>query len=640
MIASMERLEITCLRSRLAEIVDFLQESGLMHMEEVPLAVENVAGFLHRAQLTESETAELEQLEHLEGTLAEIAPLLSSRPNRTRINEAMEDLNRTTAREWSRTVRRWSRDLRSLTRRRANVSDNLEVIEHSRKLLDSLSPILGERKAILGVNARAILLRDDPEIEASRIRERLETIVGPECRLSTRKLGKDQAVALIEYTEGDDGLVTEIISDEGVARIELPEKEYQGLSVQETIDKLEESTGRFKEDLEQIERDLESFSTEKGPELRAMKMVVANRTGRLRVVHDFAVSNMVAVMHGWAPTDGIKSFLDSVEKRFGDEAVVGYLPKNDVEPDRIPTLLRNAPVVEPFQVLLGLFKPPAYGTTDPTILVGVFFVLFYGFILGDIGYGLIIIALAFLLRRFLGHIAAIKSASIVAVYCGVSAIVFGLLYGEFFGDIGAQLGLPHLLFHRGESPQHLLVIAVAIGAIHVVLSLVLGVRENLRHHHTQHAKEKLGMLLGLLAVGVGVLSYSGVLKGLSTPANVVCALLMIASVFLLVRASGFLAPIQMLEVVSLVGNVLSYSRLMALGIASMVLADVANSMVETMGNVYVGILMAVLIHVVNIALGIFSPALHSLRLNYVEFLPKFYEPVGRRYQPFRKESLS
>ena len=118
------------------------------------------------------------------------------------------------------------------------------------------------------------------------------------------------------------------------------------------------------------------------------------------------------------------------------------------------------------------------------------------------------------------------------------------------------------------------------------------------------------------------------------------ALLMIASVALLVKASGIRAPIQILEVVSLVGNVLSYSRLMALGIASMVLADVANSMVDTMGNVIIGILMAVIIHVANIALGIFSPALHSLRLNYVEFLPKFYEPVGRRYQPFRKESLT
>ena len=86
------------------------------------------------------------------------------------------------------------------------------------------------------------------------------------------------------------------------------------------------------------------------------------------------------------------------------------------------------------------------------------------------------------------------------------------------------------------------------------------------------------------------------------------------------------------------GNVLSYARLMALGIASVVIADIANQMVSDMGYL-IGVPVAILVHAFNIALGMASPTIHSLRLNYVEFLPKFFSPEGRRYEPFRKETL-
>jgi V/A-type H+-transporting ATPase subunit I len=113
----------------------------------------------------------------------------------------------------------------------------------------------------------------------------------------------------------------------------------------------------------------------------------------------------------------------------------------------------------------------------------------------------------------------------------------------------------------------------------------------------------------------------------------------VAGVALLFQATGMMALIGVLEIVSLVSNVLSYARLMALGLASVALADVANMLGRMAPNVALGILIAALLHTLNIGIGMFSPTLHSLRLNYVEFLPKFYEPEGRMYRPFRKEAL-
>ena len=137
----------------------------------------------------------------------------------------------------------------------------------------------------------------------------------------------------------------------------------------------------------------------------AARSVLASRVlGQLRVVGQFAQSRMVAVIHGWAPAEDVAGFRQALDERFPGLVMVEHLPVHRIERKRIPILLRNHPVLEPFEVLLGLFKPPLYGTVDASAMVGVFFILFYGFILGDVVYGLVVISLAYLLRRRLGHI--------------------------------------------------------------------------------------------------------------------------------------------------------------------------------------------------------------------------------------------
>lgn len=117
----------------------------------------------------------------------------------------------------------------------------------------------------------------------------------------------------------------------------------------------------------------------------------------------------------------------------------------------------------------------------------------------------------------------------------------------------------------------------------------------------------------------------------------VAGLVFIVAVVLIFKGMGAMGLVGVLEIVTLVGNVLSYSRLMALGIASIVLADLANDVGAEM-HPLLGIPFALVVHGVNIVIGMASPTIHSLRLNYVEFLPKFYSPEGRKYEPFRKEA--
>ncbi len=639
MITPMDRLEIVCLRSIFDEVTDFVHGWGKLHMEDVSLAVENAPGFLHKLHITEAEAAEMELLERTMRMLDEVVGLLPSVPSREDVASSVAALAEDGSQKLARRARRLGRDLRSLTRRKMNVKDNLEVVNNSCRFFETFVHIVGDTPVMLGKTARAMVLSETHPNETARLKRRFEQVLGPRSRFYFHKFSRDKGVALVTYPEESNATAARVMADEGIAPVDTLMQSNEGLSLQEWIDQLKSTVLDYKKDMDGIQADMDRFAEENGPELKAIQLLVSDRLASIQVRHFFAASEMVVVMHGWAPADSVQQLRDGLEQRFGDRAVVGILPQDQIEPENVPTLLSNVTPTQPFEVLLSLFKPPTYGTFDPSLMVGVFFVLFYGFILGDLGYGIVIMALAWVARRRWSHIQPVVAASTIAIYCSISAMVFGLLFGEFFGEFGHRLGMPRLWFNRGDEAQKLLIIALAAGAVHVTLSLLISIREHMRHRNRKHAGESLGLLLGLLSVGVGALSYAGIDPFASGPVRIAAAFCLIASVTILVAVSRAMAAVHMLEVVSLVGNVLSYSRLMALGIASVVLADVANSMVGKTGNIIVGIVFAIIIHCTNIVMGIFSPTLHSLRLNYVEFLPKFYSPRGKLYKPFRKETV-
>lgn len=641
MIAAMDRIEAVYLRSELNEMVAFLQEQGVVHIEDVPLAMEEYPGFLHRVHLPQSEKNELESLEGLVRNVREALPLLSPAPEHEAILAASRTLagEQTDLASWGNEVRLAHRTLRSIARRRVNLIDNEEVLRNYRRVLEFVEPVLSRRQALLGVTAKALLVPSTSSDLLDGLEKEIVRTVGPECDVVRRAMDRANVVAVILHPEGRADAVSAVLAERGVVPLDVPDRDLRGVTVVEALQRIDAKLAEFEKDVDRLKDDCRRFSEGNGARLHALERALSDRLAQLQVVDHFAESNMIGVVHGWLPRDAFDRVCQAVQARFGARAVIGKLPHKGVDHHRIPTLLRNRPLFKPFQLILQMFDPPTYGTLDPTWIVAISFILFYGFILGDAGYGLFIIAVCAWAKKKWGYNAFVRDAMTIAQWMGASSIVWGVVFGEFFGNLPERyLGIEPL-FHRMHQPLVLLGVAVGYGLVHIPFALVLGVIEGFRHGHREHAEEKLGMLLGLLALIVAVAGLMGVVPGGVQTGLIVAAVLFVAGIVFLIRAMGAMFAMGVMEIIGLASNVLSYARLMALGLASVVLADLANMVLDLEGamGVLVGIPMAGMIHLLNIGIGVFSPTIHSLRLNYVEFLPKFYEPEGRTYQPFRKE---
>jgi len=248
--------------------------------------------------------------------------------------------------------------------------------------------------------------------------------------------------------------------------------------------------------------------------------------------------------------------------------------------------------------------------------------------LGDIGFGALAFGLALLarLKGWGGDLG--RRLTTIALAGSASAIAFGMLFGELFGALGEPLGIHPVLFDRRDAALSFLALALALGLCHIVLGISLALWGALRQGHRTEALARavtLALLAAAIAAGLAHARY--VPAPVEGPALVALALLVVAAVFL----GGALAAI---ELVSTLGNILSYARLMALGTASVMLAEVANRMVDIFSSPVVGITAAVTLHAVNFAMGLFSPTIQALRLHYVEFFDKFFEGGGKPYEPF------
>jgi V/A-type H+-transporting ATPase subunit I len=366
---------------------------------------------------------------------------------------------------------------------------------------------------------------------------------------------------------------------------------------------------------------------EQGPlgELRAWlhdRLLVLEARGRaLAGEHLF-------ILEGWAPRAEVPRLQQRAQRELGPEVIFEVLATEPWMRADAPVALANPPLFRPFEIITRTLPLPRYGTIDPTPFVAVFFPMFFGLMVGDVGLGAVLAVLALVIRARSKPGTVWRSISAVAGACAAFSVAFGVAFGELFGDLGKSLlGMRPLVMDREQAVVPFLALTAAIGVVHVLLGMVLAIVNAWR---VGERRQMLGRGVATLMVAVTVLALLVVLRVLPHALFTPLVVTLLVAFPVLVLLEGVVALIELL------GNfaqILSYVRIMALGTASLMMAMVANRMLGAMGSVLVGAVFALLFHVVNFAIGVFSPTVHALRLHYVEFFGRFYSPGGAAYRP-------
>lgn len=524
--------------------------------------------------------------------------------------------------------------VQALTSRREKLQAETELLPHFEGILRKLLPLLPPT-ARDPANALLGLLVSRAHVQTvDLIRDQVQALTGGKAEIMGGDVDQATHAVLLVIPEEYAAQVSTLLDDRDISRLRLPSG-LGGDTPDKAIAALRGRLQTIPEEIAAIGRELDQIAAEWSGRLLCLRAALQDQLDVYDTLASLSQTEKTFVLIGWAPARQTEAIRAALRDEFGERVLVNELPLSKALKKRAPVALENPVPARPFESLVNLFSPPPYEGTDPTRLMAFFLPLFFGMMLGDIAYGLILLALTVYLRFRLKPGVMRDVVTILAIGSGW-AILFGFLFGEAFGSLGEHFGLHPLLFDRANSAYvvSLLLLSIGIGAAHITLGLCIGVWEGIRQRSKSHLLERGGKLIGL----IGLFAIVGVLvdflpDGFMTPA--VAALLV--GIALLAGSLGWigilLAPIEFL---SLIGNVLSYLRIAAIGLASVYLALVANEFAGSLGSLVVGVIIAVLLHALNVALGAFSPTIHSLRLHYVEFFRTFYEGGGKLFKPFSR----
>lgn len=525
---------------------------------------------------------------------------------------------------------------RKLAEEKEEKEKMLSLYSRYKTILSKVRPLVERIVKLEGFDTTAIIVDKKFAGVIDILREEVNRITGGRFEIISSEVDKDSIAAIIVYPNEYKDPIHQLLWSENVTQIKLPE-ELEEYTYAEAIAIMEQKLRTLPSEIQEIDNQLKHYADRYGPQLVAIRDALTDRLQELLVLESLGETSFTFIISGWVPQKRLKKLMQALNKKFKGEVTVVELPVTEEEKEEAPVVLENPSWAKPFELILSLFSLPKYGTIDPTPFLALFYPLFFGIILGDVGYGSILLLLAIYVGIRSAN-KAIKAGAYMVGFSGFMAILFGLFYNEFFGfEFWEKIGLHpfklfgvHFPFERAKEEFAIayLIFALGLGAGHLLLGLILGIVNSIREKAVKHLVEKVGFLTLFVAA---FLILGTTLKKLPPSLANVGWLAILVAFAMIVWGGGLIGAIH---IFSFVGHFFSYLRIMALGLAGVVLAIIANSFTKTFDNVILGIAVAAVIHSLNIVLHTFSSTIHSIRLNILEFFDKFYESGGKPYKPF------
>ena len=390
---------------------------------------------------------------------------------------------------------------------------------------------------------------------------------------------------------------------------------------------------------QQVRKELGSFKKEY-QELKLAEEVLFAQVERRKAQGLGFSKGKIFALEGWIPETQAQAVVAKLEKEFGNQVYLGLKDIGQEEEDQVPVKLTNHPLVEPFETVTTMYGLPSYKGMDPTLSLAPYYWIFFGMMLADLGYGILLWLFTFIPLKFFTLDEGMKKSIKFFHFLSYSTILWGLIYGSFFGE-----ALPFSLLSPTEDVIQVLAISVGIGFVHIIHGLILNTLLNWKEDKLGAIKDGLSwiiMLVGFLIAALGpiVLKIDSLKNfGLYLAGLAALTILIIAIIKSKNKAAGLAAGLyDLYGVSSYLGDLVSYSRLMALGISGGSIAMAFNTLIAYMPPVArfsIGIVLIIVLQLFNFSLSVLSSYVHSARLIFVEFFGKFYEAGGQAFAPLK-----
>ena len=420
---------------------------------------------------------------------------------------------------------------------------------------------------------------------------------------------------------------------------ELPAPDSDFAAIEKQIADLEAQVKQKEHRLAQLKWHEPVLQSELDKTLSKLDLHLAHVSG------EKAAEDYITVFEGFAPAENEPALHDMLEK----ENVFYLVDKAKVD-DNPPIKLKNNKFVSMFELLTDMYGRPKYNEFDPTVFISIFFMLFFAFCMGDAGYGLVLIFAGFMLKKKLPNIAPL------GIVLGVATTVVGLLFHTFFSmDMLQWSWIPEgvkkcMLPSQIAGYDGTMVLALLVGIVHICLAMIVKTYQSTKVKGFANSLGTWGWTLLIVGgVIVGGLVLMGVIdKALTKWIIIVIGCLSALGIFflndlhrnpLLNVGAGLWETYN--TATGLLGDVLSYLRLYALGLAGAKLGEAFNAIgVQALGDGGVNWVFFILIvlvgHTLNVAMCVLGAFVHPLRLNFLEFFKNSgYEGTGRRYKPLQ-----